>query len=982
MKSLITFSVKHPVSVLSILIAVVLIGVLCCFFVPVDFLPTVTPRVLLVAAEYEGISSEEIRSLITMPLEDAFASLKGLKSMSSVSRDGISLLTLELHWGTDTDIALTECREIIDVCYETLPAGCKKPVAAKNDAAQVDTVTIAVIPLDGDLKYGRYIADNDIKPRFQRIPGVGSVSITGGEKEQIQVRLYRDELEGRNLTIQLIADTISRANFEYPAGTIREGENELSVKTSGLFASLEEIGDMPLSFNDGAFLRLKDISDIVRTTQRKESFFLYNGLECIKIGILKKTDSSPINIALSVKDEIKILNQLYGSWCRFEITNDLSLQIIKSLFSLLLSASIGIFVAGVVLYIFLRSLKISLIIASVIPISTAVSVFILTVAGKTLNIMSLSGIAIGIGMVVDASTVVVENIQKKILNNSGEMSPVLVIEGSIEVGLSNTGSAISTIIVFIPVFFVPGLLGQLFSDMAIAVISSIATSCILSFTYIPALYVITTPFFHKKQKMNNLFDSLRVKYILLLDYFLTHPFYSFIPVFLSVFIGIFSIMFIEYRLLPNISTQSLNTEIIFPVGTSLQSMQYSAALINNQLLNEPYITSVQISGGLEHDDYAILSLPDEQPEKLRIILLLSIPAEKAMLKIEKLFNGSNISVSYHKQKDILAQLLEINDNVSVLYGDTPDSVRKQALEISEPSNIIPNITRKESIFTPDRLASARFSISAQYMASVARNTLEGVYTASYYETGREIPVLIKFRDEDIRSIQDLENILVPIEDAYIPLRILGTITEQINEKVLYRYNRKDAKQILNAIPITKSNNLYNSLISPGKDELKEMTNNGIFLLFITILLLYLVMGAQFESFILPLLLLIALPPAFSGAFLLLLITSNSLNINSIIALIILFGISINNSILLYESCNSYTVLNKKLIITACANKLRAILITNLTTIVALLPFAIDPIHINAQSSLSIAVIGGLLFSFILVLLIVPVCFLYFLPKKE
>ncbi|MDR2803791.1 MAG: efflux RND transporter permease subunit, partial [Treponema sp.] len=238
MKSIIVFSVKHPVTVLSLLIMLVSLGIISAFAISFDFLPVIQGRNILVSANYDGIAAVEMRSLVTMPMEDAFASLKGLKSISSTTRDGLSILSIELHWGSDVDMAIVESREIIDRCYETLPSGCGKPQVIKNDAAQRDTVTIAVIPLDGDLRYGRYITDTDLKPRFQRLNGVGAVEVSGGEKEEIHVRIHRDKLEGRGLTLQNVADMLSSANFEYPAGTIREGENDLTVKTSG-FTSVQ-----------------------------------------------------------------------------------------------------------------------------------------------------------------------------------------------------------------------------------------------------------------------------------------------------------------------------------------------------------------------------------------------------------------------------------------------------------------------------------------------------------------------------------------------------------------------------------------------------------------------------------------------------------------------------------------------------------------------------------------------------------------------
>jgi len=979
MKAIISFAVRHPVSIITSIIAVVMLGILSITIIPIDFLPVLSSRNLLIAAEYEGIAAGEMRSLVTIPLEDSFASLKGIKNISSVTRDGLSLLSIELHWGTDIDIALTESREIIDICYEILPAGCSKPVALKNETSKIDTISIAVIPYDGDLQFSRYLADNDIKSRFQRLAGVGAVTITGGVKEQVQVQVQRDLLEGRQLSLQTIADVLSSANFEYPAGTIREGEKELSVKTSGLFTSIDDIGNTPISFNNGSFLRIKDIADTVRTSKRKETFFLYNNLECIKISIQKKGDASPLSVSAMVKKELETLEQLYGSWCKFEIIDDISEEIKKSLFSLLLAAGIGIIAAGSILFIFLRSIKFSILIASIIPISTMFSAAALLISGKTLNLMSLSGIALGIGLVVDAGTVVIENIQKELSKKKNTILSEVIVNSTFEVINSNIGMALTTIIVFIPVFFVSGLLGELFVDMAIAVIASIFASFVLSLTFIPSMCMIIGTIAPSKTNNENLMKKTENIYISGLKTVLNRPWYSWIVFGIASFIGIATFLLIDYRMLPHLSSKTVSAEISFAPGTTLTKMQIDAYEITRQLLNESYVESVRISGGLEYNDYPMLAIPEEHSEKLRIRIILNISAEEAVSKIHRIFEGSIYDITLSGYGDILSRLLDFQEHITILRGDSPEIIQSHIQQLYNPEIIIiPNIIITESVFTPDRLAAARFSVSAQYMAAVARNTLDGINTLPYYEKGREIPILVKFRDSDINSISDLENTFVQLENSQIPLRILGTITEKNNEKVLYRYNRKDAKQLVN---FNQINDKTLDILSPGKMELTELSRNAIFLIFITIILLYLALGAQFESFILPVILLIALPPAFSGALFALLITGNTININSIVALIILFSISINNSILLYETYTLQKERNKETLIDSCAHKLRAILITNITTIVALLPFAIDPFRYNAQSSLAIAIIGGLIFSVIIVLIILPPVFLYILPKK-
>lgn len=991
MKGLIGFSVRHPVSVLSALTALSLLGLLCAFIIPVDFLPAMSSRNLLVAAEYPGVSASEMRSMVTVALEDTFASLRGLRSSSSVSRDGLSLLSLELHWGSDIDLALAESRELIDLCYESLPSGCMKPRVSRNDSARTDDITLILIPLDGDLRYGRHIAETDIKPRLQRLSGTAGVSVSGGEEEEMQLRFSRTALESRGLSLSDAAETVSAANFEYPAGTIREGERELGVRTAGLWKNPEEIRNTPLAYNEGGLIRAGDLADLVRAGRRREAFFLYNGREAVRIGIRKKAGASPLPLSAGVKKEIEILKNLYGKWYEFEISSNTADSVAESLLSLLFSALVSILAAGSVVYLFFRSLRLSLLITGIIPLSALSAILVLKLCGQSLNVMSLSGISIGIGMVVDAGAVTVESIRGELGKKTAEPLEAAIARGAEATILSNFASSLSTAIVFTPVFFIGGLLGELFTGMAIGLIASVSVSCLLSFTYIPALSVFLPEPAGKEAGLR--IAPVVEKYEKLLLYLLKKPRYVLIPLAACLVTGVPSFFFIERRLLPELSSKSLSWEMDFPPGTSLDAMHRSAVEIYRELREEPWIGDLEISGGIEHDDYQNLALLDEGFEKLRITAKLGINAEKGREKIAALFTGPSYRISFGKAPDILSRLLDLKGDLRILRAGSPEEARSRAEALAEalaearaepwaeaeaPAgrafSFAPDALRSGPVFSPDRLALSRFSVSARYTASAARDSLEGIYASSYYEGGREIPLLVKLREEDTDSLEDLESILIPVtaEGGSVPLRFFGFFTEERREEVLFRYNRRDAKEIRG--PVLNGDGL--DLVSPGREEIAEMTKNGLFLLIVTGILLYLSMGAQFESLTVPLVLLAAIPPACSGAFLSLFLTRHALDSNSVIALITLFGISINNSIILYESCAGG---NSGGIAGNCAKKLRAILITNLTTLIALFPFTVDPLGINAQASLAIALIGGLGCSLVLVLTVVPVCLRYTLP---
>jgi multidrug efflux pump subunit AcrB len=1013
-KNIIGFSARHPLSILSALGALVLLGFTGLLVIPLDFLPSMQERFLIVSAEYPGVTAEEMRNLVTVPMEDSFAALGGLKSLSSVSREGLSLLRIELHWGTDTDLALAESREIIDICYESLPSYCSKPKVSRESGE--DSITIILVPMDGDLRYGRYIAETDIKSRLQRLNGVAMVTVSGGEEEEIQVNFEKSGLESRGLNLSTAAELIAAANFEYPGGTIREGDREYTVKTSGLYRNLEELRNTPLSWDQGSLLRVGDIAEVERKSGRRSSFFLYrsaeggipHSMECIRIGVRKGQDSPPLPLSMKVKKEIAILSTLYSPWYHFEIAGDLSDQIVESLRSLLFSALVAVFSAALVVFLFLRSVKLSLVITGIIPLSALASVLTLGLGGRSLNLMSLSGIAIGIGMVVDAGAVAVEQIDGELrklrLKNQGlrdECWPEPVIRGTSAVALSSGASALSTVIVFIPVFFIPGLLGELFGDMAAAVITSISFSCLLSFTYIPAVTSLLRP--EPRSDTGGISDFLRRLagyYRRCLRFFFRKPRFALIPLGICLAVGAFSLGFSNFTLLGALKGASISFEVVFPPGTSLEKMRREALELSRGMEEIGEIRALEINGGLEEDDYPRLAKPGERVEKITFTGRLRGKASpvQARMQIIDHFRRSPYTPVFSGNRDLLARSLEIGGAENLLRSSSPGEALAGAeallaelppfgdsLSPESPSrDFIPRAIRPDLAFIPDRLALARFSVSAQQAARTARDALEGI-RESYYEGGREIPLIIKLREEDLKSPAALGETMIYMDSGPISLRFLGAVEEEEGETVLYRYNRRDAK--IFDFPLPKELETKYSILSPGREEITEMIRTGLVLLAVTVVLLYLSMGAQFESFLVPLILLLAIPPSFSGAFFLLLITGVRPDINSLIALVVLFGISINNSIILYESCMTVHRGGNRgrriaLIIENCVKKLRALLITNITTITALIPFAVDPLGANSQASLSIALIGGLVFSLVLVLLIVPLCFSFTGGKNE
>ncbi|MCR4627902.1 MAG: efflux RND transporter permease subunit, partial [Treponema sp.] len=936
----------------------------------------------------------EIEQMITIPAEEAFASLKGLKNIESVSRDSISLITIELKWGTDIDMALVQCREIIDSLYPSMPSGAEKSEVFEGSIKK-DTIKIAVIPLDNDLSNAENICRTEIKPILQRLEGVSSVKLTGGQEEQIEVLVNKDELSARNLTLQEVSEIIAGSNFEYPAGNIKEGENEFLVKTNGLYRDIKEILQTPLQYNNGGILNISSIAKVRRSHKKQDSFFMLDGKECILLGIQKRNDASPIKVSKTVRTEINELNENFGSYLTFKIIEDQSEYLISSLKQICISAILSFAVAMITVYLFLNSLRLSLMISLIIPLCSIFSIIVLKITGSNLNIMSLSGIAIGIGMVIDCSAVALENIQGKNIEKQKEKEN-LVITAVNEISSSNTGSCITTIIVFLPVFFMHGLSKELFTSMAIAITASIISSWLLSFTLIPALYMLLSRKNIPVTKNSAFFITAQIKYQKALSFFFKKKNILLFSSMFCLITGALALKTRKFSLLPKLSSDSIEAEIVFPGSTSMPSLKNEAVFLFKSLseINKDFamIKSISITGGIEEDDYSSLSRPETVKEHLNILIKLNTKnSSKACILIGNYFDANNIKASVTESNDLLSEILTVGEK-SFLYS-VPDREKLDITSATEGAaetnisgtdyTIIPDESSKEFVFTPDRISSSRFSITAAYTASIIRSAIEGIESCSYYENGRAIPITVKFKEGQIKNITDLENLNVKLEQTAVPMHILGRFSIQNKEKVLYRNNRKYAK----LIQISNEDNAKKLLQTPGflekkladlqKLQIKELWGDSTLLLCVVFVLLYLVLGAQFESFTIPVLMLLALPPALSGALIFLTFFAKNLDINTVIAMVVLFGTVVNNSIILYEKCTSdiskdsarYGISD---IVTSCTSRLKALLLTNGTTICSLIPFAFDFKNTSSQSSVAVTIIGGMLFSLAITVFLIPV----------
>ncbi len=1012
---LISLAVKRPVTTLMFFLGIFIFGIIAASDLNLEFLPEIEVPRMVVSASYPGLPPEEMKEMITIPIEDALSSLKGIRSIMSVSREGLATLELEFHWGTDMKMAAVETREAIDLVFTTLPADAKKPVVLPINPGEEPVMWIGVFPREGDITLARRLADREIKTRLQRVEGVGSIVVLGGTTQEMQVLVDQEKCAARGLTIEGLAQVLSRSNFDFPAGSFTEGETEFLVKSEGRVDSARELGELYVGKNQqGQGIQLKEVAEVKLGQKEKTSLFQLDDKEGVALLIRRKSGQSPLTLSENVKNELKNLELSYGRDLEFVVAKDTSGVVSTAINDLFVAALLGVSIAFFVLLFFMRRYTTSLILISAVPVSVLASLLLIRITGGSLNTMSLGGLALGIGMLVDNSVVVLENLQRK------AAAPLFctaerVIAATEEMAGSTFGSTITSLVVFVPVIFLPGIVGALFTDLALSVIYSLASSYLVSVTLIPVLYYIThrNKFLlkHMKPEVVPQFKKLHQSYRFAFRFFLRKPI-----LLAAVVAGIFVVGFLTLPLLPiefmpEVDTGEVDVTAILPTGTSLQYIERVSKSLSAQALRISDVEHVFSRAGGQDDDPYFLADPSESAEKLHMRVQLKEGRSHSVFTIaatlQDLLQIKNAKIMVGLPENIISPLLGIKSNemVFTVSGEDHTKARSHADSVVaeftrhnlfSSMDIIPVINKPELHIYPDREALAGTGISLMQVATSLRGSLDGMYPSKMTIDGRDIDIRIRLRKEDRTNVELLEQLsLLNAQGGRLPVSKVADLRIERGYSSLIRIDRKDVAYVQASPAPGKRAQAENLLKTMSKKDTSLASRTGsaleqnlprILLTFLlALLLLYLVLGAQFQSFILPLLLMLALPLSFSGVLLALFLCGKSINLSSSLGILVLLGIVVNNSIVLFENYRRkiesgmnelYTVYR------GSTERLKPILITVFTTVTALLPIAVDPYHHSTQSSMAVAVIGGLLVSTALTLFVIPQVFLYYYRRKK
>lgn len=942
----IEFSVKHPVSALMYFSLVIILGAVGIFCVNKSLLPQTKDRSLLVSAAYEGVRANEIKKLVALPLEESLASLKDVKNCESVSRDGICVIKIELKWAADADAALLETNAILDSAMEALPDDCSRP-QAKKISVSAGQARICVVPKTKDLCAATDFAKNELKTKLLSLKECSQAEVFGVQKRELKAIVDSQKAAFYGLSLDDVTRALNLSNYDYPAGTIQDGRDDILLKTEGTFKNFGEILDTALKAKQGQ-LRLKDIARLEKSVAKSGAFNFCDGEPCVELLAYCKKNQNPLAFSKKVKALCAELSERDKDFNVF-VADDSSLEIVTALQNLLAAALVGVAAAFALTMLFFRSAKIALLIASAIPLCALFCVFVLLCLGKSVNIISLAGITLCLGMTIDNGIVAMESV----LEGADKKNFHAALCASIKkIALANSASTITTIIVFVPVFFIGGIYGELFCDLGVAAIAGMAFSLAFSFMALPA---VCSLFFKKEILTAKPADlsALEARYKKILAK--TNRVKRLCPALMvsAALLSIAALVGIKKEFQPKGRQSSFSAAVDFEPGTSLERLAREARTISRRMADTKGVRLVLAQAGLDKDKPVLLADPQRQMERLCFFVKCS-DVKKTKAVCAEFFKSRGLSFRFEEPLDLLSERLGVQRQ-SVFLGDDQDALFEECQEFFG-ENFFPKQKKIQRLFKADKGRMEILEVTPLALASALKASFDGTEAFPFYENGNEIPFRVQHEENEFASNKNLASLKIPSPKGMASLSSLGSWQEEKSECVFYRINGKDAKIILGDAkkPLPKSER--RRIISLRNKNMEELFKSGAVLLAVVLILLYCVLGAQTESFTTPLIYLTAVPPAFLGAALFLALFGSSLNINSIMAFVALFGTSVNNSIILCEGGTK---------------KFSSVLATTGTSVASLLPFAIDPFGLNPQSSLALAMAGGLLFSAAACLVLTP-----------
>ena len=1001
-----TMSIKRPVFASVMSFTILLFGVVAFLRLPVREYPDIDPPIISVTTLYRGASPAVVETEITNVLEEQFATLEGVKTMTSSSREQGSVITIEFELNRNVDEAANDVRDRVSRVRSTLPREIDDPVISKVD---VNAQPIVWLALSSDRHSGLEltdVADRILKERLQRLPGVGSVIIAGERRYAMRVWLDPLRMASHDLTAQDVEAAIRRENTEIPGGRVEGAEREFSVRTRGELTTPEEFGAIIVAQSKNDIVRLRDVAEVSLGAADERTAVRYNGQTAVGLGVVKQSKASTVDVAADVSKALGDLSGLLPAGMKLDIAFDSSTFINSSIDEVKETLIIAMCLVILVVLAFLKSLRATAIPTLAIPISIIGALAAAYFAGFTLNILTLLALVLAIGLVVDDAIVVLENVYRHM--EMGKSRVQAALDGSKEIGFAVLATTITLVAVFVPLAFLTGSVGRLFNEFGISLAVAILLSGFVALTLTPMLCSRMLKPLHgtssswATRSFDAFFEWLNRIYDRTLRFAMRWKWLTIGGAAAAVVLSVVLFRLLPSELVPIEDRGVAFGIVIAPEGATLDYTDKYMREVESRLLPLPERRSLFSATGLGFggpgrvtNGFVFLGLAPRserrrsQQEIVQALFprLISIPGVLAFVINPPSLGGSFSSspVEYVLQGETYE---ELNQAVGTIMGEAS----KLGYMINLDTDL--RLNNPQLDLTIDRERAAGLGVSVTDIGLTLETFLGGRIVTNFKRGTKQYDCILQMKPSSRSAPDDIREIYLRGKGGLVQLANVVRVEETLAPKELNHYNRvRSATITANLVPGVSLGQALDDLdrISAEKLpsgmkrdyagqslEFKSSTSSLYFMFLLAIIFIYLVLAAQFESFIHPLTILLSVPLAVFGALLALLIFGQSLNIYSQIGLIMLIGLVTKNAILIVEFSNQLRGQGKSAtdaVIEAATIRLRPILMTSLATIFGVLPIAIG-LGAGAESRrpLGLAVVGGMLFSTFLTLVLVPVLY--------
>ena len=1015
-------AVKRPIMTTLCFVTVVILGLFSLVKLPIDLFPDIDTNTIMVITMYPGASASDIEQNVTKPLENSLNAVEHLKHISSQSRENTSVITLEFEYGYDIDVLTNDVRDKLDMVKSMLPDDCENPIIFKFST---DMIPICLLSVEAkESMKGLYkILDDGLANPLARVDGVGSVSISGAPKREIHIYCDPQKLEAYHMSIEQISAAIKAENMNMPGGSFDIGSNTYSLRVEGEFDDSSQMLNLPVGSFNGRTVYLKDVASLDDSLEERTQETYIGGKTGAMIIIQKQSGANSVQISEKVMEMLPKLEKNLPSDVKIGVIIDTSDNIRNTIAALEETVLYALLFVVIVVFVFLGRWRATMIIVITIPVSLIASFIYLYATGNTLNIVSLSALSISIGMVVDDAIVVLENVTTHIERGSDPKQAA--VHGTNEVAISVVASTLTLIAVFFPLTLVTGMTGVLFRQLGwmVTIMMIISTTCALSLTP-----MLCSQWLRLNNKHGKLYTTLYTPIERALDRFdngyanllrkvVVHRTVT-ILVCLGIFVAsIFLMKFVGTEFMPTQDNGRLGVDLELPIGTRVEiSRETTARLDSLWRAKYPEIKVSTYTVGPASSDNTYAAMQDNGSHIVSMNITLSDPGDRdrGIKEIADLMR-QDIAKEFPEYKKASVNVgggrgMGMGGQSTVdfeVYGydfTATDSTARALQQILEGIHGTADVTVSRGDYQPeyqvdfDRDKLSLYGLNLQTAAMYLRNRVNGAVSSEFREDGEEYDIKVMYDKEHRTTLEDLENIVIYTPSgAGVRVKDLGKVVERYTPPTIERKDRErlvTVSAVVDGVPmsqvVTEAEIEIDKLhLPPGitiqiagsyedqQDSFSDLMMLGILI----ILLVYIVMAAQFESFTYPGIIMTSLLFAFSGVFLILWLTGHTLNVMSMIGAIMLIGIVVKNGIVLidYISLNRERGMSIRLaVIDAGRSRLRPVVMTTLTTILGMVPMAVG----SGQGSemwrpMGTAVIGGLTFSTILTLLFVPVLYCVF-----